>query len=160
MSIVDLETVLAIAEEKGCAIPSFNVYNMETVMGVARAAEETNSVVIFQVYSRLFDNAEATYLAPIILQAINRMKGKAAFHLDHGVKDKEILRALRLGVTGVMYDGSTLPLAENIAETKRIVSLCQEVGIGVEGELGHVGTTKEGSGIRHHRIEDGTRGNL
>ena len=43
MALVDLKTILDIAEEKNCAIPAFNVYNMETVMGVARAAEETNS---------------------------------------------------------------------------------------------------------------------
>lgn len=157
MAIVDLETVLAIAEKKGCAIPSFNVYNMETVMGVARAATETNSVVIFQVYSRLFSNTEATYLAPIILQAISRMKGKAAFHLDHGSKGEEVLRAIRLGVTGVMYDASTLPLAENIATTSRIVSLCQDVGIGVEGELGHVGTTKDDVMGEYTKVDEAVR---
>ena len=46
--LVNLKQILGMAEEKQYAIPAFNVYNMETVMGIIRAAEETHSPVIMQ----------------------------------------------------------------------------------------------------------------
>ena len=51
--LTDMKTLLDIAE-KGCAIPAFNVYNAETALGAIFAAEEANSCVILQMYSRLF----------------------------------------------------------------------------------------------------------
>ena len=54
--LTDMKTLLDIAEEKGCAIPAFNVYNAETALGAIFAAEEANSCVILQMYSRLFSN--------------------------------------------------------------------------------------------------------
>ena len=80
----DLNDILAIGEQGGFAIPAFNVYNLETVLGVMYAAEETGAPVIFQMYSRLFDSQLAQYVSPIIMEAIDNMKVPAAFHLDHG----------------------------------------------------------------------------
>ena len=64
--LTDMKTLLDIAEEKGCAIPAFNVYNAETALGAIFAAEEANSCVILQMYSRLFSNFEAQFMAPAI----------------------------------------------------------------------------------------------
>lgn len=64
-------------------------------------------------------------------------------HLDHGAGIPEVVRAIRLGMTGVMIDASTLPLEENIAMTKLAAELCSYTGVPVEGELGHVGATKD-----------------
>ena len=38
--LVNLKTVLDMAEKGGFCIPAFNVYNMESAMGVVKAAEE------------------------------------------------------------------------------------------------------------------------
>ena len=92
---VDLKTILKIAEERNCAIPAFNVYNMESVLGVMNAAKETGAPVIFQMYSRLFDHQNARYVAPMILEAMRELDTPAAFHLDHGAGTAEVLRALR-----------------------------------------------------------------
>lgn len=134
---------MRLEKKKGCAIPAFNVYNLETVLGVLNAAQETGAPVIFQMYSRLFDTQEARYVAPAIMEAIDTLKTPAAFHLDHGAGEPEVMRALRYGATGVMIDASVNPLEENIAQTRRVVELAGAVGVGVEGELGHVGTTKD-----------------
>ncbi len=139
----DLGEILEIGEKKGCAVPAFNVYNLETLLGVLNAAEETGAPVIFQMYSRLFDNQEARYLAPAILQAIDDLKTPAVFHLDHGAGEKEVVRALRCGATGVMIDASVLPLEENIQKTADIVKLAEAAGVSVEGELGHVGSAED-----------------
>lgn len=97
--IYDLKKILDIGEENGFAVPAFNVYNLETVMGVMQAAEETGAPVIFQMYSRLFDSQIAQYVAPIIREAMNNMKTPVAFHLDHGAVDPSIL-ALDLFMQG------------------------------------------------------------
>lgn len=141
--LTDLQTILAIAERKGCAIPAFNVYNMETVAGVAQAAEAAKAPVIFQVYSRLFEAGDAQYLAPSVRRAIEMLPVPAAFHLDHGTGIDAVQRALRLGATGIMRDASAMPFAQNVEETRRVVSLCAPVGVPVEGELGHVGLARE-----------------
>ena len=44
--LTDLRSILALAEEKGCAIPAFNCYTQECVMGVLEAAKETGAPVI------------------------------------------------------------------------------------------------------------------
>ena len=67
--LVNFQTILKDADEKGYAVPAFNVYNMETVMGVIGAAEEQKSPVIIQFYSRLATTGFSDYLAPIILKA-------------------------------------------------------------------------------------------
>ena len=141
--LVNLKDVLTIAEKGNFAIPAFNVYNMETAMGIIQAAEETRAPIIMQSYSRLFASGAAFYLAPVVLQAAIHSSVPVCFHLDHGAGEMEVMRALRHGCTGIMLDCSSLPLKENIAETLRITKICAEVGVPVEGELGHIGSAKD-----------------
>ena len=141
--LTDLRSILALAEEKGCAIPAFNCYTQECVMGVLEAAKETGAPVIFQMFSRLADTNDGNFVAPAILEAIRQLPQPAVMHLDHGAGIPEVVRAIRLGMTGVMIDASTLPLEENIATTKLAAELCGYVGVPVEGELGHVGAAKD-----------------
>ncbi len=141
--LVSFTEILNMAEKGGYAIPAFNVYNMETVMGVIAAAEAERAPVILQCYSRLFTNEEGYYLAPVILAAAKKASVPVCFHLDHGAGEREVERALRAGATGIMIDASTLPLEENIAVTRAVCDRCGYVGVGVEGELGHIGSTKD-----------------
>ena len=60
--LINLKEILAIAEEKSFAVPAFNTYNMETVMGIISAAEELKSPVILQSYNRLFQSENGYYL--------------------------------------------------------------------------------------------------
>lgn len=155
--LTDLKTVLDIAEARGCAIPAFNVYNQETALGAIFAAEEANSCVILQMYSRLFSNFEAEFLAPAIVAAARRAKVKVAFHLDHGASDDVAVKALRWGCTGVMRDASTLPFEENIRVTKGIVDMAHAVGVPVEGELGHIGVAKEGVSTEYTKVDEAAK---
>jgi len=139
----DLKQILELAERKGVAIPAFNIYNMESVIGVMQAARENGAPVIFQMYTRLADTEFGPFIASSIHEAIRQLPVPAAFHLDHGAGIPEVLRAMRLGVTGAMIDASTLPLEGNIQKTRMAVELCRECGVPVEGELGHVGVTAD-----------------
>ena len=141
--LVNLKTVLDMAEKGGFCIPAFNVYNMESAMGVVKAAEEMKAPIIMQVYPRLMKEETGYYLSPVILAAAKRATVPVCFHLDHGPSELETTRSLRYGATGIMLDGSTLPFEENIALTKRVVDICGFADVQVEGELGHVGTTND-----------------
>ncbi len=142
--LVGFDEILNIAEKKEFAIPAINVYNMETVMGVIRAAEEMRAPVIIQNYSRLFTNEEGYHVAPVILAAAEKASVPVCYHLDHGAGKDEVVKALRYGATGIMIDKSLLPFEENIEYTKQIVDMCKAIDIQVEGEIGHVGSAANG----------------
>ena len=141
--LVNLKYVLDMAEKGGFCIPAFNVYNMESAMGVLQAAEEMRAPIIMQVYPRLMKEETGYFLSPVILAAAKKATVPVCFHLDHGPSELETTRSLRYGATGIMLDGSTLSFEENIALTRRVVEICKFVDVQVEGELGHVGTTND-----------------
>ena len=141
--LVNLKQIINMAEEGGYCIPAFNVYNVETVMGVIKAAEEAKAPVIIQVYPRLVNEEVGYYLAPVVLAAAKKATVPVCFHLDHGATEKEIQRILYWGATGIMYDGSVHSYEDNVANTKHIVDICDAIDIGVEGELGHVGSVND-----------------
>ncbi len=141
--LVNLQYVLDLAEKGNFAIPAFNVYNMESVMGVLAAAEEMKAPIIMQVYPRLMKEETGYFLSPVIKAAAEKASVPVCFHLDHGPSELETTRSIRYGATGIMLDGSTLPFEDNIALTKRVVETCSYLGVQVEGELGHVGTTAD-----------------
>ena len=141
--LISFDKILSIADNGGFAIPAFNVYNMETVMGIIDAADELRAPVILQCYSRLMSNDEGYYLAPIVLAAAARASVPVCFHLDHGAGELPVMRAIRFGATGIMIDASTEPIDKNIAITSKIVELCGHNGIQVEGELGHIGSAND-----------------
>lgn len=155
--LYDLKDILEIGQQGNFAVPAFNVYNLETVLGVMNAAEEAGAPVIFQMYSRLLDSQNGQYVAPMIREAAKNMKVPVAFHLDHGAGVPEVLRALRYGATGIMIDASTQPLEQNIETTRNVVAMCNEVGVSVEGELGHIGTTKDEIGVEHTKVDEAIR---
>ena len=121
------------AEKGNFAVPAFNVYNTETIMGVAKAAEEAKAPVIIQVYPRLINEEVGYYICPAIVAAARKATVPVCFHLDHGPSELEVQRALRWGASGIMYDGSVHPLEENIEKTQHIVEICNTVGVSVEG---------------------------
>ena len=143
--LVTLQEIIAMAEQGNYCVPAFNVYNVETVMGIIDAAEETNAPVILQLYPRLINEQVGYYVSPVVLAAAQKAKVPVCLHLDHAAGKQEVYRALRWGYTGIMQDGSTLSFEENVALTRSTVEMCAALGIGVEGEIGHVGSAADDS---------------
>ena len=141
--IVNLKQIIDMAEKGNFAIPAFNVYNTETVMGVIKAAEEAKAPVIIQVYPRLLNEEVGYYLCPAIVAAARKATVPVCFHLDHGPSELEVQKALRWGATGIMYDGSVHPFEENVANTKHIVGVWEAIDVYVEGGLGHIGSVND-----------------
>lgn len=141
--LVSLQTVIDMAEKGNFCIPAFNLYNIETAMGVIKAAEEAKAPIIMQVYPRLLNEEVGYYLSPVVVAAARKASVPVCFHLDHGPSEMEVQKALRWGATGIMIDASAHPYEENVALTKHIVDVCASIGVGVEGELGHVGSVND-----------------
>lgn len=141
--LVTLQEIIGLAEKGEFCIPAFNVYNTETIMGVIEAAEEEKAPVIVQVYPRLINEQVGFYIAPAVVAAARRASVPVCFHLDHGPSEKEVQKILRWGATGIMIDGSVHSFEDNIALTRHIVEICSAIGVGVEGELGHVGSVND-----------------
>lgn len=141
--LVTLQEIIDFAEKGQFCVPAFNVYNIESVMGVVSAAEEAGAPVILQVYPRLINQEVGYYLAPVILAAAQKAKVPVCFHLDHGAGEQEVTRSLRWGATGIMFDGSVHSFEENVARTRAVVETCRHLGVSVEGEIGHVGSVND-----------------
>ena len=141
--LVNLQTIIGMAEKGNYCIPAFNVYNTETVMGVIAAAEEEKAPVIMQIYPRLINGDLGCYLSPAVLAAAEKASVPVCYHLDHGPSESEVTKMLRFGATGIMIDGSVHSFEDNVALTKHIVDTCAAIGVGVEGELGHVGSVND-----------------
>jgi len=152
--LVNFQTIMKDADEKGYAVPAFNVYNMETVMGIIKAAEEKRAPVIIQFYSRLATTGFADYLAPIILKAAEMATVPVCMHLDHGAGFEPAAIALKNGASGIMIDFSKLSMEENIANTKKAVDILSAVNIGVEGEIGHIGSASDGVPTDYTTVEE------
>ena len=117
---------------------------METVMGIIAAAEQTRAPVILQFYSRLATTGVSDYLAPIILKAAEMSSVPVCMHLDHGAGYEASAIALKNGASGIMVDFSSLPYEENIEKTRKAVEILGKMNIGVEGEIGHIGSAADG----------------
>lgn len=141
--LVTLQQIIGMAEEGNYCVPAFNVYNVETVMGVMEAAQEAKAPVIMQLYPRLVNEQVGYYVSPVVLAAAQKASVPVCLHLDHAAGKEEVYKALRWGYTGIMQDGSSLSFEENVALTRSTVEMCGVLGVGVEGEIGHVGSVND-----------------
>ena len=139
--LVLLREIVADAYQNGYAVGAFNCLSLENVEGAIMAAEELNSPIILQLAEVQFPCAPLEKMIPRFVDAARSSFVPVAVHLDHGLSFNTCAQAIRLGVTSVMIDGSTLPLEENIRVTREVVQMAKAFGVAVESELGKVGDT-------------------
>lgn len=140
--IVGNKVLLCEAKKGGYALPAFNVDNLESVIGVLRAAENTGRPVIIQTIPRTLKYGGIPAYSALV-RALYKGNPDIAIHLDHG-GDVAICKAcIDAGYTSVMIDGSALPFDDNARLTKEVVDLAHPLGVSVEGELGTIGGKEE-----------------
>jgi fructose-bisphosphate aldolase class II len=144
--IVSAKEMLLKAHKEGYAVAQININNLEWTKLVLEVSEELKSPVILGVsegaakYMGGFNTVVAMVNA---LHESLKITVPVAIHLDHGSFDGA-LKALEAGFTSIMYDGSNLPIAENLANTKEVVRLCHAKGVSVEAEVGGIGGEEDG----------------
>jgi len=139
MALVTTKKMLLDAQKNGYAVGAFNVENMEMVMAVVSAAEETKSPVIMQTTPSTVKYADFDYFYANVKVAAQKANVPVAIHLDHGNSFELAMKAYRTGYTSIMIDGSHSSFEENIALTKSVVDVCKNGNVPVEAELGKVG---------------------
>lgn len=144
--LVTLKEALKIAEEKKIAVGAFNAANLESLQAVITAAEELNLPVIMQFAQCHEPWVPLALIGPIMVAEAKKASVPVCVHLDHGETLDYLEKALEIGFTGIMYDGSVLPYAENLKNTKRAVEMAAKTGACVEAELGSMGKRESGAG--------------
>ncbi len=154
--LVTLNEVMKIAEREKIAIGAFNTPNLECLQAVIGAAEELNLPVIAQFAECHEPWNPLDDFGPIIVMLAKKASVPVCVHLDHGETLPYIEKALKIGFTSVMFDGSVLPYEENLKNTQLVVEMAKKTGASVEAELGSMGKRESGSGA-HESVDDDSK---
>jgi tagatose 1,6-diphosphate aldolase GatY/KbaY len=141
--LASMTTLLRTAMAGGYAIGAFNVYNLEGVLAVVRAAEASRSPVMLQLHPGALQHGGQPLVA-LCLEAARSAAVPVAVHLDHSASAAAIQAALSAGLTSVMADGSHLSYSDNVAYTRDMVALAHTHQAAVEAELGRLSGTEDG----------------
>ena len=144
--LVTLKDILKIADEKSCAIGAFNTPNLESILAVIGAAEELGVPAIL-MHAEIHESIiPLDVIGPIMVQMAQKATVPVCVHLDHGEHLDYLQKALEIGFTSIMYDGSTLDYAVNAANTRAAVAMAAKTGASVEAEIGVLGKRELGAG--------------
>lgn len=143
MPLVNPIPFIKLAEQRGCAIASFNIHNLETVQAVVEGAAEENCPVIIQTTPGTLKHAGIPYIGAIVKAAADLYDIPIALHVDHCSSYETIMQCIRYGYTSVMIDTAHLPYDENVAMVRKVVESAKAVGVAVEGELGKIGGVED-----------------
>lgn len=136
--IVNLQTILGPARADGYGVACFNVFGFEDARAVVQAAEAAFAPVILAANLDFVRFMPLELIAQTLRHAADGATVPVCLHLDHTYEKATVLRAVDLGFTSVMFDGSQLPVRENLAITNEIAAYAHERGVSVEAEVGSV----------------------
>ena len=151
--LVNMKGVLADAAKGGYAVGGFNFASLESGMGAVRASEELGVPFVLEHAPAHEEYCSFDVAAPIMLQLARAAKTPVVAHLDHGDSVELCLKALQLGFSSVMFDGSALSYEENIEKTAFVCKVAHEFGATVEAELGAMPHNLKGE-LREYTPED------
>lgn len=119
-------------------VPGFNVFGYEDSLEIVRAAEEAGQPVILMTNRDACHAMAVEHWGALLSSIAKTSRVPVGVHLDHCSDPEMIRRAVDAGYTSVMYDGSKLPLSENVRNTREVVAYAHKRGVFVEGEIGYV----------------------
>jgi fructose-bisphosphate aldolase class II/tagatose 1,6-diphosphate aldolase GatY/KbaY len=139
--LAPLNTLADEARAQHRGLGAFNVIHLENAEAIVRAAEQVDLPVVLQISENAvkFHAGQLEPLGLATLWIAGHSPARVGVHLDHA-KDLDLIRrAIDLGFTSIMYDGSHLDDDVNRATTALVARWCHDAGIAVEAELGEVG---------------------
>lgn len=138
--VTSVKEILQKAKDGGYAVGAFNTVNLETTRAIVEAAQEMKSPVIIQVTEKTMEYAGGRGIFHLIKNDAEFYASKipVGIHLDHGKSFEIIKRAITIGFTSVMYDGSRKEYVDNLMLTKEIAQYCHEKEVDIQAELGNV----------------------
>ena len=144
--LVNAKEMLDKAKTGHYAVGHFNINNLEWTKAILETAEELRSPVILGV-----SEGAGKYMGgyKTIVGMVNGLIDElnitvpVALHLDHGSYEGA-KACINAGFSSVMFDGSALPIEENIEKTKELVAACHILGLSIEAEVGAIGGEEDG----------------
>jgi len=144
-----MKNILKDAQDRKYIVGYFEAWDYGSLDAIVKAAEEMKSAIIIGFGGRLFETSVgwdevklASFASTGKIMAQNSSV-PTAFILNE-VENLEIInKGMRFGFNCVMFDGSSLPLEENIKLTRRVVKEAAKKGIDVEGQVGRIPSTGE-----------------
>ncbi len=137
--LVTLNEVLSDAKKKKYGVGLFNTPDLEMAKGVLAAAEETKSPVIIGTAEIFLNLSSLEELSYFLIPMAKKATVPVVLHFDHGLTEENVLKALKLGFSSVMYDCSTESYENNIKKVAEMARIAKMFGATIEAELGHVG---------------------
>ena len=146
MPLVNAKEMLTKAKAGHYAVGQFNINNLEWTKAILLTAEELKSPVILGV-----SEGAGKYMCgyKTVVGMVTGMIEElgitvpVALHLDHGSYEGA-KKCIEAGFSSIMFDGSHYPIEENIAKTKELVGICNELGLSIEAEVGSIGGEEDG----------------
>ena len=144
--LVSAKEMLTKAKAGKYAVGQFNINNLEWTKSILLTAKELRSPVILGV-----SEGAGKYMCgyKTIVGMVNGMIEElgitvpVALHLDHGSYEGA-KACINAGFSSIMFDGSSLPIEENIAKTTELVNACGILGLSLEAEVGSIGGEEDG----------------
>ena len=144
--LVSAKEMLTKAKAGKYAVGQFNINNLEWTKSILLTAQELKSPVILGV-----SEGAGKYMCgyKTIVGMVNGMIEElgitvpVALHLDHGSYEGA-KACINAGFSSIMFDGSSLPIEENIVKTTELVNACGILGLSLEAEVGSIGGEEDG----------------
>ena len=144
--LVSAKEMLTKAKAGKYAVGQFNTNNLEWTKSILQTAQELQSPVILGV-----SEGAGKYMCgyKTVVGMVEGMLEElditvpVALHLDHG-SFEGAKACINAGFSSIMFDGSSLPIDENVQKTTELVNTCNILGLSLEAEVGSIGGEEDG----------------
>lgn len=146
MPCVSAAAMLQDAQKGRYAVAQINISNLESIRTLVNAAQEVKAPLILGVSMGAAGQLGGYRTIADVVGSIldfDHICVPVCLHADHSAYDAA-LAALHAGFTSVMFDGSRLPIGENLRLTGELAALCHARGVSLEAEVGAVAGHEDG----------------
>jgi len=143
MPLVPMGPMLGHARANRYGIAAYNMIDFNSARAIIDGATVLEAPMIVQVSVKTVKHWGAEHVATWVRMLASDSPVPVALHLDHCTDIGVIRRCIDAGWTSVMFDGSSLPFAENLAKSLEVYALTEAAGIGLEAEIGAIGGVED-----------------
>ncbi len=143
MALVSMGPMLKQAQAGRYGIAAFNMIDYNSARAIIEGAVEMKAPIIVQVSVKTIRHWGFKPIATWVRMLAETVDVPVALHLDHCHERDVIEKCIDAGWTSVMFDGSALPFAENMARSEEIYRLTEAAGVGLEAEIGAIGGVED-----------------
>lgn len=142
MGMERVSEILKMADKAHTSAIAFNCadYHMvRSVVTIAEALQKPAIIMLYPEHAHTMHWTTPEVFSDMVHSLARKVKVPIGLHLDHSSDYNYIVAAIKAGFQSVMYDGSMLPVEENIINTREVARAAHAMGAEVEAELGRVG---------------------